>query len=127
MSNEGCVQHRGVQSRAQDAGDPFRSFQVADDIEDADLHDEDIGQQKRPGQMQLPGPGLEVGTNGGFDGPGGERALLEQTVPERAEAALYAIVLDGEAHDRSGQPAELDLETVKEVYKATHTVHAALK
>eukprot|EP00302_Diacronema_sp_CCMP2436_P033050 CAMPEP_0179999858 /NCGR_PEP_ID=MMETSP0984-20121128/9497_1 /TAXON_ID=483367 /ORGANISM="non described non described, Strain CCMP 2436" /LENGTH=94 /DNA_ID=CAMNT_0021919753 /DNA_START=103 /DNA_END=384 /DNA_ORIENTATION=- len=53
MSNEGCVQHRGVQSRAQDAGDPFRSFQVADDIEDADLHDEDIGQQKRPGQMQV--------------------------------------------------------------------------
>mmetsp|Transcript_36830 Transcript_36830/g.91694 ORF Transcript_36830/g.91694 Transcript_36830/m.91694 type:complete len:562 (-) Transcript_36830:422-2107(-) len=76
---------------------------------------------------QLPGPGLEVGTNGGFDGPGGERALLEQTVPKRAEAALYAIVLDGDAHDRSGQPAELDLETVKEVYKATQTVHAALK
>mmetsp|Transcript_9878 Transcript_9878/g.24811 ORF Transcript_9878/g.24811 Transcript_9878/m.24811 type:complete len:84 (-) Transcript_9878:110-361(-) len=48
MSNEGCVQHRSVQSRAQGAGDPFRSFQVADDIEDADLHDEDIGQQKRP-------------------------------------------------------------------------------
>ncbi|KAJ1618207.1 hypothetical protein T492DRAFT_892451 [Pavlovales sp. CCMP2436] len=33
-------------------GDPFRSFQAADDIEDADLHDEDIGQQKRPDQMQ---------------------------------------------------------------------------
>ncbi|KAJ1623985.1 hypothetical protein T492DRAFT_882682, partial [Pavlovales sp. CCMP2436] len=76
---------------------------------------------------QLPGPGLEVGTNGGFDGPGGERALLEQAVPKRAEAALYAIVLDRDAHDRSGQPAELDLETVKEVYKATQTVHAALK
>ncbi|KAJ1630020.1 hypothetical protein T492DRAFT_872434 [Pavlovales sp. CCMP2436] len=30
----------------EDAGDPY-SFQVADDIEDADLHDEDIGQQKR--------------------------------------------------------------------------------
>eukprot|EP00302_Diacronema_sp_CCMP2436_P018312 CAMPEP_0179857804 /NCGR_PEP_ID=MMETSP0982-20121206/11974_1 /TAXON_ID=483367 /ORGANISM="non described non described, Strain CCMP 2436" /LENGTH=46 /DNA_ID= /DNA_START= /DNA_END= /DNA_ORIENTATION= len=46
MSNEGCVQHRvrGVQSRAQGAGDPFRSFQVADSTEDADLHDEDIGQ-----------------------------------------------------------------------------------
>ncbi|KAJ1634838.1 hypothetical protein T492DRAFT_864520 [Pavlovales sp. CCMP2436] len=49
---EGCVQHRGVQSRAQSAGDPFRSFQAADDIEDADLHDEDIGPQKRPDQMQ---------------------------------------------------------------------------
>ncbi|KAJ1623717.1 hypothetical protein T492DRAFT_912369 [Pavlovales sp. CCMP2436] len=38
MKGEGCVQHRGVQSRAQGAGDPFRNFQIADDIEDANLH-----------------------------------------------------------------------------------------
>jgi hypothetical protein len=51
---------------------------------------------------QLPGSGLEVGANGGFEGPEGERAVREQTVPERVEAALYAFVVDRETNDRSG-------------------------
>ncbi|KAJ1629953.1 hypothetical protein T492DRAFT_872592, partial [Pavlovales sp. CCMP2436] len=76
---------------------------------------------------QLPGSGPEMGSNGGFGVLEVERVLLEQTVPERAKAALYAIVGGGGTNDRAGQPTELNFETVKEVYKATHTVHAALK
>jgi hypothetical protein len=71
---------------------------------------------------RLPGSGVEVGTNGGFEEPAGELAAREQTAPERACAALYAFVVDGETNDRSGQLAELDLETVKALHTATQAV-----
>ncbi|KAJ1629502.1 hypothetical protein T492DRAFT_873365, partial [Pavlovales sp. CCMP2436] len=76
---------------------------------------------------QLPGSGLEVGTNHGFEGPEGERALLEQTVPDRARAALYAFVVGKQINDRVGQSNELDLKAVKAVHAATRTVHDELK
>jgi hypothetical protein len=76
---------------------------------------------------RLPGSGLEVSTNGGFEGPEGERAVREQTAPERACAALVAFVVDGETNDRSGQPAKLDLEMVKALHTATLAAHQLLK
>jgi len=75
---------------------------------------------------QLPGSGPEMGSNGGFGVLEVEQPLLEQTVAGRVKAALYALIAVGEANDRPGRPASLDLKVVKEVLKATRTVHAEL-
>lgn len=75
----------------------------------------------------LPGTLADMGTNDGLEGPELERTLPEQSVAERAEAALIQFVVDGSTADRSAQPTLLTSEACLALFVATRTVLAQLK